>query len=413
MQARRGRDVVIGAFRNRNSIWMLPALLLAAMVGRTAEAKSTVNLCNAGNTAISLVTIGDEPGGGWVIDGWQTIAVGECRSHDLTFHIKIGVAIVKAGSRRGMQLYDPTVIAHFGPNTVLESDVYCVDPNQDFHRRGHTLQELKICKPGEARARIAFIVKLWPGETVTIRIPADANGEIVPFDHAASDIHSFPPFKPNDRPPPPNASFALAMKGLAEQQERLDFRIAQREPEPNAAWSAYYLRDLGIVVRPETHAVSVAKGSPADVAGIRRGDEIVAIGEIMLQSAWHARSLLVRSRPGDVRAVTFLQNGVLRTEKIALAALPANLAATELHPKQGWLGLEFESAARVVAAIWPDGAPHLEPGDDIMKIGRSDFDGVDGLARWLSRDLDAATVELEVRRAATGKINVMMLDKLK
>jgi len=94
-----------------------------------------------------------------------------------------------------------------------------------------------------------------------------------------------------------------------------------------------------------------------------------------------------------------------------LAALPMHLAATELHPKQGWLGIEFESAARVVAVIYRDGTPHLELGDDIIKIGRSDFDGVDGLARWLARDVDSTAVELQVRRR--GKIMVMALGKLK
>ena len=70
-------------------------------------------------------------------------------------------------------------------------------------------------------------------------------------------------------------------------------------------------------------------------------------------------------------------------------------------------------AVRVAAVAYRTDAPHLELGDDILKIGRSDFDGVDGLARWLARDVDAATVELQVRRRATGKIIVMSLDKLR
>jgi S1-C subfamily serine protease len=201
------------------------------------------------------------------------------------------------------------------------------------------------------------------------------------------------------------------MKGLAEQQERLGFRIAQREPEPNAAWSAYYLRDLGVVVRPVTHAVSVAKGSPAGKAGILPGSEIVRIGDVVLQSAWHARGLLTRTRPGDIRAVTFRQNGVFRTARIRLAPLPSALAATELHPNQGWLGVEFESAARVVAVAYQDGTPHLELGDDIIKVDRSDFDGVDGLARWFARNADGTIVELQVRRR--GQFMVMALEKLR
>ena len=59
----------------------------------------------------------------------------------------------------------------------------------------------------------------------------------------------------------------------------------------------------------------------------------------------------------------------------------------------------------MVAVAYQDGAPRLELGDDVIKIGRSDFDGVDGLARWLARDVDAATAELQVRRR--GQIMVI------
>ena len=62
--------------------------------------------------------------------------------------------------------------------------------------------------------------------------------------------------------------------------------------------------------------------------------------------------------------------------------------------------------------IYRDGVPHLELDDDIQRIGRTDFDGVEGLAEWLARDHDAATVELEVWRRSAGKIMVMTLDKL-
>jgi len=393
-------------------MWSLPALLLAlATAGHAAEAKSTIRLCNAGNTAIALMTIGDAAGGGWVIDGWQPVAMGECHAFDLIFNLKIGVAVVKAGRLRGMQVYDPSLAADLQPGPVSPDNAYCVSPNRNFRRSERTLQQLQDCKEGEALARIAFNIRLWPNETATIQIPSDGNGEIAHFRFPAPAFSSFPPFKPNDRSPLPNAVFALAMKGLAEQQERLGFRIAQREPEPNAAWSAYYLRDLGVVVRPVTHAVSVAKGSPAGKAGILPGSEIVRIGDVVLQSAWHARGLLTRTRPGDIRTVTFQQNGVFRTARITLAPLPPALAATELHPNQGWLGVEFESAARVLATIYQDGRPHLELGDDIIKIDRSDFDGVDGLARWFARNADGTTVELQVRRR--GQFMVMALEKLR
>jgi hypothetical protein len=62
--------------------------------------------------------------------------------------------------------------------------------------------------------------------------------------------------------------------------------------------------------------------------------------------------------------------------------------------------------------IYRDGTPHLELDDDIRRIGREDFDGVDGLAEWLNRDRGNPTVELQVWRPSIRKIIVLKLDKL-
>jgi hypothetical protein len=377
------------------------------VLGRTAEAKRTIEICNAGNTTLSLVTIADDPGGGWAIDGWQRISVGDCLKVDTIFKLSVGFAITNANGQRGMQVYDRSI----NPAITPTESSYCVDPTADFHSRRDTWLALQECRAGEALARFAFNFKWMTSDVVRVQIPADENGDVIPLQQPMTTVQSFPPFQPYQRLFPPDASFEIAMRGLAEQQERLRLRIERQDPSFVAYWRVFYFRDLGIVARPETHATAVAKGSPADKAGLRRGDEILRIDDISLQSAWHARSLLMRMRPGETHSVTFLRDGQLRQQVITLAALPARLAATELHPKQGWLGIEFESAARVVAVIYQDGAPHLELGDDVMKIGRSDFDGVDGLARWLARDVDGTIVELQVRRR--GQIMVMALDKLK
>jgi uncharacterized membrane protein len=379
---------------------MLVALLA---LGRAAEAKSTIEFCNAGNTIVSIVTIVDRPGGGWAIDGWQAIPVGDCFKVDTIFKLSVGFAVTATNGKRGMQVYDASIDPAMAPT----QSSYCVHPTEDFHSRRDTWLGLQECQAGEALARFAFNFKPMPSDAVRVQIPADKNGDIIPFEQPKTV--SFPPFQPFQRLVSPNASFDIAMRGLAEQQERLRLRIERQDLV--AYWRVFYFRDLGIVARPETHAAAVAKGSPADKAGLRRGDEILQIDDISLQSAWHARSLLVRTRPGEAHTITVLRDAQLHRNDITLAALPPHLAATELHPKQGWLGIEFDSAARVVAAIYQDGVPHLELGDDIMKIGRMDFDGVDGLARWLARDVSGTAVELQVRRR--GRIMVMTLDKLR
>jgi uncharacterized membrane protein len=385
------------------------ASMVVAMLalGRTAEAKMTIEVCNAGNTTLSVVTVTDGPAGGWAIDGWQSIPVGDCLKVDTVFKLSVGFAVTHADGQRGMQVYAGSIDPAIAPT---ESS-YCVNPTADFHSRRDTWLGLQECQADEALARFALSFKLVPSRPVRVHIPADENGDIVPFQQPNTTVQSFPPFQPFHRLLPPDASFELALRGLAEQQERLQLRFERLDPASVGSWRTFYFRDLGIVARPETHVAAVVKGSPADKAGLRRGDEILHIDDISLQSAWHARSLLVRTKPGETHSVTIMRDAQLRQYEITLAALPPHLAATELHPRQGWLGIEFESAARVVAAIYRDDAPHLGLGDDIIRIGQSDFDGLDGLSRWLARNVESTTMELQVRRR--GQIMVVVLDKLK
>lgn len=376
---------------------LAPAMMALALVapGRVAQAGSVLNVCNVGNTALFFVLVAQTPRIGWSIDGWRPVPVGECQSVNVSFHSIIGLAITGPDGRKAMQVYDPKLFPN--PGLIPTEWRYCVDPTKDFHRAA-ILPDCR-CEPGDALARFAFHVKPKMDETLTLRIPANQNGDVIAFQEPTTQVIE--------------TNFTAAMKGLAEQGERLGFTMEQHDVSPLASWPVYYIRGLGIVARPETHAVSVAKGSPADKAGIRHRDEIVQIDDIALHSAWHARGLLLRMKPGETHAVTFLHDGQLLRKEIDLEALPANLAATDLQPERGWLGIEFESSARVAGVIYHDGDDHLELDDDIQKIGREEFDGLDGLAEWLRRNQEEAALELQVRRPHAGEIFVMTLNRLK
>jgi hypothetical protein len=384
---------------------VLVTLALLAPSGM-AEAKNLLNFCNVGNTTLFVAMIGDTMHGRIALDGWQQVHVGECGHVTVSFHSVLGFAVIDANGQKGMQVYDASLAPD--PAFIPTETSYCVDPDKNFHRESRLWKVGTICRPGEVLARFAFHVKPKTDKMLTLRIPADKNGAIFPLIKPPA----LPPFDPRVWIPTPEAGFMIAMRGLAEQQERLGLRIEQSKLPPAAPGRVYYIRELGIIARPVTHAVSIAKNSPADKAGIHRGDEIVRIGEIELKSAWQARSLLARTRPGETHVIALLRDGHLHQEEINLEAFPASLASTDLHPEQGWLGIEFESAARVVGAIYRTGTDHLELDDDIQKIGRTEFDGVDGLAEWLARNTDASTIELQVRRHATGQIMVMTLNKL-
>lgn len=384
---------------------VLLILALLAPAGM-AEAKNLLNFCNVGNTTLFVAVIGHTSHGTIALEGWQQVHVGDCGSVTVTFHSVLGFAIANANGQKGMQVYDASVALNSA--FIATETSYCVDPEKNFHRESRLWKDCTECEPGEVLARFAFHVKPKTDETLTLRIPADKNGQIFPLIRPIP----LPPFDPATWIPTPEASFQIAMRGLAEQQERLGLGIEHSELPPAATWRAYYIRELGAVVRPETHAASVTKGSPADNAGIRRGDEIVRFNDIEIKSAWHARSLLARTRPGETHTIAFLHGGQLHKAKMTLETLPDSLAAADLHPEQGWLGIEFESSARVAAVIYPITTTHLELDDDIQKIGRTDFDGVDGLAGWLARNTEASTIEIQVRRHATGQIMVMTLNKL-
>jgi hypothetical protein len=382
-------------------------LVLALLVPNSlAEAKNLLNFCNVGNTTLFVAMVGHTGHGTIALEGWRQVQVGDCGHVTVTFHSVLGFAVVDANGHKGMQVYDESIAAN--PAFIATETSYCVDPDNNFHRESKLWKECVICEPGEVPARFAFHVKPKTDETLTLRIPADNNGEIFPLIKPPP----LPPFDPATWVPTPKATFEMAMRGLAEQQERLGLRIERSALPPTALWRAYYIRELGAVLRPETHAASVIKGSPADKAGILRGDEIVRFDDIDLNSAWHVRGLLARTRPGEMHTVAFLHGGQLHMATITLQTLPDSLAAADLHPEQGWLGIEFESAARVAGVIYRDGTAHLELDDDIQKIGRTDFDGVDGLAEWLARNQETARVELQVWRRSAGRVLVMTLDKL-
>ncbi len=225
---------------------MVVALL---MLVRTADASSPIKFCNIGNTELSIVTIGDSPEGGWVIDGWRTIQAGDCATVDAIFHITVGFAVTGSSGERGMQVYDPGIRRKIFAS--VDSN-YCVPSTGTFRRRGDTMLGFAECQAGDVLARFAFSLKCLPGEDVTVEIPADRNGAIIPFQQPKPATHSFPPFQPYNWLFPPDATFEIAMRGLAEQQERLRLRIERQDPSLVAHWRIYYLSGLGIVARPET-----------------------------------------------------------------------------------------------------------------------------------------------------------------
>ncbi|MEC7528027.1 MAG: PDZ domain-containing protein, partial [Pseudomonadota bacterium] len=75
--------------------------------------------------------------------------------------------------------------------------------------------------------------------------------------------------------------------------------------------------------RPGIDVSAVAKGSPADIAGIRPGDIIVAIDGVRLESASKTLDMIAETEPGTELEIELSRDG----RSITLTATVAELRA--------------------------------------------------------------------------------------
>jgi serine protease Do len=80
---------------------------------------------------------------------------------------------------------------------------------------------------------------------------------------------------------------------------------------------------------------SVATGSPAESAGIRRGDIISTVGNISVQRSLDFERALIGRKPGESIGVAFEQGGESRRTQIVLAAARRNTSRALAHD-QSW-----------------------------------------------------------------------------
>ncbi|MES2833264.1 MAG: PDZ domain-containing protein [Pseudomonadota bacterium] len=120
-----------------------------------------------------------------------------------------------------------------------------------------------------------------------------------------------------------------------------------------AVAGAARLQVTGVVAKL---AVSPAPGSPLYLAGLDRNDEILSVGDIVIDSQADWDRVLTAAKPGDAVSIRFIQRGRERTATLTFIADPSielvriEAAGGTLTPGQqafrdSWLGPEMVSPA--------------------------------------------------------------------
>lgn len=138
----------------------------------------------------------------------------------------------------------------------------------------------------------------------------------------------------------------------------------------------------------ETHVSDVAKGSPAEKAGLLRGDVILRFNGKETKNAHKLSQLAAATAPGTQVKVNVLRNGIAETVTLTIGTMPSEdqaivapkektswgMAVQELTPQLArQLGLEPGTTGVVVSDI-KEGSPAAEaglrPGDIITEVNR-------------------------------------------
>ena len=167
--------------------------------------------------------------------------------------------------------------------------------------------------------------------------------------------------------------------------------------------------------------VNVEKGGPADKAGARVGDVVLAWNGQKLEDANELPRLVAATKPGEQATMDVMRNGKRDTLKVTVGEIPAEesvasagrsgeakqkpvpanrlgLAVRELPPAElKTLGVEY--ALVVVDVVGPPAqASPIIPGDIILAVNQQRFSSIEEFNKLLAQQEKGSSVALLVRR---------------
>jgi len=161
---------------------------------------------------------------------------------------------------------------------------------------------------------------------------------------------------------------------------------------------------------PGEHGVLVNRvldGSPAQAAGLQRGDVILSLDRKAVEDIDGFRQLLAAYNPGDNVRIAYIRNAQKDTVYARLAAIPDSLATaqTDNSTNTDWgvslsnigsavrnsLNIPADTGGVAILSVTPGGAADeagLQPGDVITGIDQTPVSGMDEFFSALSADND-------------------------
>jgi serine protease Do len=164
--------------------------------------------------------------------------------------------------------------------------------------------------------------------------------------------------------------------------------------------------------------VQVEKGSPAERAGLRQGDVILAFNGRKIEDPNVLPRLVASTKPGEKASLDVFRNG--KRERVSVtvgespnettasagakpeakpAAETLGLAVSELPPEgRKALGVDYGLVVQDVAPNGPAARSPLQPGDVIVAVGQERFKSVDEFKKLVEKHKKGDSVALLVRR---------------
>jgi len=158
-------------------------------------------------------------------------------------------------------------------------------------------------------------------------------------------------------------------------------------------------KSLGLKAAKGTLVAGISKGSPAQKAGLKTGDTIIAINDEAVKGPQDLARKIAGIKPGETLDVQIIRKGDEQLVKVEIGKMPgADKLASLVEPKQAperklaALGLAVETApdglGLVVRQVDPRGAAAkkgIRRGDVIIEVNGIDIDDPDTLKTVLER----------------------------
>jgi serine protease Do len=145
----------------------------------------------------------------------------------------------------------------------------------------------------------------------------------------------------------------------------------------------------------------VVSASPAERAGIRRGDVIIAFNDKTVEGARDLPALVAKTPVGQEVSVTILRNGVKHQLPITVGKLPSEPANGEESSKAAKGTWGNADHGVVVAGVQP-GSPAdlagIHKGDVILQVNRQPANSVKDVTKIIAKVDDEETLLLLVKR---------------